>query len=340
MAKSKLDSVKTKSFDAFTAKKNTPSKETLKQFEETYITIPIDLIKTDTNIRTEYDEEEIQNLAHSMKDYGQLEPVRVYEEKNDYIIIFGHRRLRAAKIAGLLELKAIISEKPDNLNKIYIQAIENEQSVNISSSDREKYIKMLTEKPYLQTPKEIAEKMGKSIKWIYSCLNAPEIRAKYEKKFKQAGISLSTYDTTILNNADEQEIEKALAMALAKPTKKTTLLKEIEQTKPKKQPTAKTKPSAPYNLPETPVKQTDNIEPDNSEFTSEIEIADPATKSEQLVSNFKKMEIKITLLRNDDTMQVKYSLNSLGDMYESNIINLLTEKITTYYEDENYVIIK
>jgi ParB family chromosome partitioning protein len=71
------------------------------------IRIPLDQIQPSPHqARKVFDQEKLQGLANSMKEEGQLEPVLVRQKGDFYELIFGERRFRAAKLAGLAYLEA------------------------------------------------------------------------------------------------------------------------------------------------------------------------------------------------------------------------------------------
>ena len=64
-----------------------------------------------TQPRTDFDEEKIEALADSIREYGIIQPIVVKLNKNGfYTIIAGERRWRAARLAGLKEVPALIKE--------------------------------------------------------------------------------------------------------------------------------------------------------------------------------------------------------------------------------------
>ena len=64
--------------------------------------------------RTRFDEDALQELADSIKQYGIIEPIVVQKRDNHYEIIAGERRWRAARIAGLKEVPVVIKEYSEN----------------------------------------------------------------------------------------------------------------------------------------------------------------------------------------------------------------------------------
>jgi ParB family chromosome partitioning protein len=91
--------------------------------------IPIEKIGPDSNQpREEFDQEALERLAESLKTRGQLQPIRVRwdEGRGLYVILIGERRWRAARMAGLPTLSAVVVEgmmEPGEL--LAIQLVEN-----------------------------------------------------------------------------------------------------------------------------------------------------------------------------------------------------------------------
>ena len=76
--------------------------------------------------RKVFDQDSLQELAESIKMYGVIQPIVVTEKEGYYSIIAGERRWRAAKIAGLTEIPAIVRDNDEKKNK-EISLIENIQ---------------------------------------------------------------------------------------------------------------------------------------------------------------------------------------------------------------------
>jgi ParB family chromosome partitioning protein len=91
--------------------------------------IPTEKIGPDpSQPREEFDEEELQHLAESLKARGQLQPITVYweEARGLYTVVCGERRWRASKLAGLSTMTATILPKaPEAGERLAIQLIEN-----------------------------------------------------------------------------------------------------------------------------------------------------------------------------------------------------------------------
>ncbi len=110
--------------------------------------------------RKKFDEESIEELANSIKEYGVIQPIIVAKKENFYEIIAGERRWRASKKAGLDEIPVIIRENDEQKNKA-ISLIENIQREDLNPIEKARGIKQLME-DYALTQQQIADKLGKS----------------------------------------------------------------------------------------------------------------------------------------------------------------------------------
>lgn len=98
--------------------------------------------------RKEFDAEELDNLAASLKEVGQIEPIRVrYDADADtYMIIAGERRYRAAKQAGMSTIQAIVDERDLTADRITVlQLIENALRVDLAPLEAAAAYKALME---------------------------------------------------------------------------------------------------------------------------------------------------------------------------------------------------
>lgn len=90
---------------------------------------------TDKNVRSEFDKEQLAELAASIKERGILQPLLCRKTKNGLELVAGERRLRAAKIAGLKEVPVNVREADDD-EVIYDRLIENLQRVDLPMEDQ------------------------------------------------------------------------------------------------------------------------------------------------------------------------------------------------------------
>lgn len=143
---------------------------------------PIGSVKpSPTNPRKTF--KDLEQLAETIKAHGILQPlVGRPRGKNgsSYIeLVFGERRLRAAKLAGLKEVPVLVREMSD-LEVLEVQIVENVQRADVDALEEADGYKVLHEKHGYTVP-AIAAKIGKSIAYVYArlklCALGPEGRA-------------------------------------------------------------------------------------------------------------------------------------------------------------------
>ena len=110
--------------------------------------------------RKSFDDESLEELAESIKEYGLIQPIIVTKEEGYYAIVAGERRWRACKIAGLKEIPAIVRENDERKNK-EIALIENIQREDLNPIDKAMGIKCLMQ-DYDLTQADVAKILGKS----------------------------------------------------------------------------------------------------------------------------------------------------------------------------------
>lgn len=138
--------------------------------------LPISKIfNTAEPIRTERDEEELDRLADSMKSDGQIVPIKVRPKGKEYEVVYGNRRLEAARKNGATEIEAIVEEVDDK--QILIQGlIENCVRDDMSPVDTAKAVKSLMDKNGWST-RDIASRglmIQPKVVWLLGLLKLPE----------------------------------------------------------------------------------------------------------------------------------------------------------------------
>lgn len=128
--------------------------------------------------RRDFDEDRLQDLSQSIKQYGVLQPLvvsRVEVEKEDggilteYELIAGERRLRAAKLAGVSQVPVIIRVGDTSMMKLELAIIENLQREDLNAVDRARAFFRLTSE-FKFTHNEIAKKIGRSREYVSNTL--------------------------------------------------------------------------------------------------------------------------------------------------------------------------
>lgn len=115
-----------------------------------------------------FDKTKLKELSISIKEHGVFQPVLLKESVNGYEIVAGERRCRAAKMAGLDKIPAIIVEISDN-DMMEIALLENIQRENLNAIEEAKGYKVLMERLEL-TQQELSQKIGKSRSHITNSL--------------------------------------------------------------------------------------------------------------------------------------------------------------------------
>lgn len=110
--------------------------------------------------RKNFDEDALQELSESIKQFGMLQPILVQDRKDHYEIIAGERRWRAAKLAGLKEIPVIIRDYSEQ-EIAEISLIENIQREDLNPIEEAQAYKRLLEEFHLKQD-EVAERVSKS----------------------------------------------------------------------------------------------------------------------------------------------------------------------------------
>ena len=131
--------------------------------------VPIEKIfRDETQPRKEFDKDKIDELAQSIKKNGLIQPIILVKRNDDnFIIVAGERRWRAAQIANLKTLPSLLI--PDDLDKDEISLIENIQRENLKiSEEANAYQRLINKNNY--THENLANIVGKSRSHITNLL--------------------------------------------------------------------------------------------------------------------------------------------------------------------------
>lgn len=108
--------------------------------------------------RRNFDEESIEELASSIKEYGVIQPIIVTKKNDYYQIVAGERRWRASKKAGISEIPAIVRDYDEQKNS-EIALIENIQRQDLNPIEKAMAIRELLD-TYNLTQQKLADKLG------------------------------------------------------------------------------------------------------------------------------------------------------------------------------------
>lgn len=138
--------------------------------------VPVDIIDDPFSpMRSRMNETKLEELADSIKRHGLIQPITLRRAGKRYEVVAGHRRLKAARLAGLASLPAVIrdidQQKGDEL-KIH----ENLFREDVNPVDEARFIANMVDR-YNKTPSELAEMTGKSATYLkarYDLLSYPK----------------------------------------------------------------------------------------------------------------------------------------------------------------------
>lgn len=172
--------------------------------------------------RKNFNQEALEELAESIKEYGLIQPIIVTEKDGYYSIIAGERRWRACKIAGLEEIPVIVREDDEKKNN-EIALIENIQREDLNPFEKALGIKNLMN-TYGLTQEEVAKKLGKSRSAVANTIRVLNLEPRVLEFAKQGKLT-EGHCKALLSITDP---EKQYMMAVDMIERGTTV-REIEQ---------------------------------------------------------------------------------------------------------------
>jgi len=169
--------------------------------------------------RTEFDDDALKQLADSIKSNGIIQPLIVRKVDNQqYEIIAGERRWRAAKIVGLKEVPVIIRNVPDDTASAFA-LIENIQRENLNPIDEAIALKRLKEE-FSMTHEQISEAVGytRSRSTVTNLLRILTLTSNVQDFLRQKKIDMGhakvllALDASLQNAVAQQIVEKGLSV--------------------------------------------------------------------------------------------------------------------------------
>ena len=198
--------------------------------------------------RQNFDEEKLQELADSIKEYGVLEPIIVTKSVKGYEIVAGERRTKACKLAGLDKIPAIIKDFSDN-DMMQIALLENIQREDLTAiEEAEAYSKLL--KVLGITQDELAKKLGKSRSHITNMLGLLNLPDSVKNDVLEGNISMG--HAKVLSKISDEETVNSLVQKIKS---KRMTVRELETLAsnpdvPKKHPVTRTVETKKYDFVE------------------------------------------------------------------------------------------
>ena len=154
--------------------------------------------------RKKFDEESLQELADSIIEQGLMQPVIVRKSDNNFEIIAGERRWRAAKLAKLDTIPVIVRDINDRTASI-IALIENMQRVDLSSIEEAEGIKKMIDE-FGMTHEEASDAVGKSRSAVSNLLRLLQLTDFIKDKLNLGHIDMGHARALISLSADQQNM--------------------------------------------------------------------------------------------------------------------------------------
>lgn len=180
--------------------------------------------------RSLFDDEALVALAESIKTHGVIQPILLKKEKNGYMIIAGERRWRAAKLAKLEKIPAILKQI-DGVSLAQISLIENIQREDLSDIEEARAYQLLIDQFSLKQ-EEIADAVGKSRSHVTNTLRLLKLDRKIQDMILDG--KLSGGHGRALLRVDSFEEQTRLASIVEKEQLSVRQLEVLTSKKPMK----------------------------------------------------------------------------------------------------------
>lgn len=178
-------------------------------FGATYQEIPIgDIFPNAKQPRTEFDEDELAELVHSVKEFGLLQPIVVRPAKDGYELIMGERRWRASSKAGLKHIPAIVRDTSDE-DMLRDALLENIHRVQLNPLEEGAAYQQLLEE-FGVTQEELADRLGRSRPTITNTIRLLNLPVPVQRRVA-AGVLSAGHARALLAVKAGAEAQKQLA---------------------------------------------------------------------------------------------------------------------------------
>ncbi len=157
--------------------------------------------------REKFDQEILTELAESIKQRGVIQPVIVRRRGDEFELIAGERRLRAAVMAGLTKIPAIIREA-DELSALQMSLIENIQRQDLNPLEEAGGFKKLIEE-FSLTQEKVAELVGKNRATVANTLRLFELSPEIKRYIAEGKLSAGHARALLMVPSDRERLRVA-----------------------------------------------------------------------------------------------------------------------------------
>jgi ParB/RepB/Spo0J family partition protein len=172
--------------------------------------VPVDKVDaSELQVRSHFDDAEIEAMAHSVKEHGVLQPILVVQDGDRYKVIAGERRLRASKLAGLERIPARVMHSTDKaIHEIALR--ENLDRVDLHPIEEgEGYVSLINAGSYTSHD-SIAKAFGKPKSRITECIQFTRLPSATKKLLLEDGAKNRSLLRALLNAPEDQHAAMVL----------------------------------------------------------------------------------------------------------------------------------
>ena len=162
--------------------------------------------------RTHFDEASVEELAQSIRERGIIQPISVRQFGDGFQLIAGERRLRAARVAQLATVPAIILDVNSDEELMEISLVENVQRENLNPIEEARAYRALMEECYL-TQEEVAQRVGKERSTVANTLRLLNLASEVREALMKGQISMG-HARALLGLDDERSQTSLCAQAI------------------------------------------------------------------------------------------------------------------------------
>jgi len=240
-----------------------PAKPVLPENFEEFHNIPLDHIQPgEEQPRDVFDNDKINELSQSIRVHGVLQPIVVYRDReNKYRIIAGERRWRAARLAGLAEIPALV-RTVDRDSLLELSLIENIQREDLNPIEIASAFHRLASHHGL-SHEQIAERTGKERSTVTNFLRLLKLGERAQQELKSGSITVG-HARALLNLENQQEQARLCDEII----NRKLSVREIEALVKKLAEQSATPPPPPKEKPEEP-----KVDPNVKAAMEELEMA-------------------------------------------------------------------
>jgi ParB family chromosome partitioning protein len=214
-----------------------PDIEPMEDISKEYFTCDIGLIQPNRyQPRLRFSDEELEDMARSIRQQGIIQPLLVRKDSNGYELITGERRLRAAKIAGLKQVPVIVKTITDT-DMLEMSIVENVQRSDLNPiEEAEAYHRLITE--FGLTQDQAADRVGKSRSAVANFLRLRQLPEQIKSSIMDGDLSMGHARALLgaATSAQQNSVFRAIVLKRLSVRETERLIKRLktEKEKPKK----------------------------------------------------------------------------------------------------------